>query len=227
MRRTRLAAASVLTAAAWAPLGAQTPAARAAAAPAPRRAEFGVWTAAAHDEPLNTRVGHTHNRDLYVIGVRGAWALTRGPKVRLEYTADVIPAIVSTEMPTYPRRPVAACPSCRSAFTTPEERAAGRSVYGAALVPAGLQLRVAVGPRLSLLARAAAGLVWFERRVPDPGETQLNFWGDLGAGAELALTHVMALGAGFRLNHISNADTGPVNPGMNTRMLELGVSWRR
>jgi Lipid A 3-O-deacylase (PagL) len=233
-RGVRLVVASTLTAAAWARADAQTSDSAAAARIRPA-ATFGVWTAGARDEPLSTRVGHTHNRDLYAIGVRGAWPLSRGEVTRLEYTADVIPAIVSTEMPTYAeaRRVLRCRPSMDScaeplpASETPEALASGRSVYGVALVPAGIQLRVAVAPRLSLLARAAAGVVWFERRVPDPRETQLNFWGDVGAGAELAVGGALALGAAFRLNHVSNADFGPVNPGMNTRLVELGVSWRR
>ncbi|MFL5577003.1 MAG: acyloxyacyl hydrolase [Gemmatimonadaceae bacterium] len=193
---------------------------------------LGAWTALARNEPLRTRFGHTHDRDLYAMGLRAAWALTHGAAVRLEYTVDFLPAVLSTEMPTYAvtPRPTGACRSgepCSAPLRSREALLAERSVYGVGVLPAGLQLRVPVGSRLSLLARGAAGAVWFDRRVPDPREKRLNFWGDLGAGAELAVASALSLGAGFRLNHISNANTGPVNPGMNSRMLELGVSWRR
>ena len=185
---------------------------------------IGVWSAVARDEPLKTRVGHTHDRDLYALGVRAVWALAGRGAVRLDYEANVLPAVVSTQMPEYDCATAAAgCPPWASGV-----RLAGdRSVYGFGALPVGLRLRVAAGPRLALVARGNAGVVLFRQRVPDPGETRLNFWGDLGTGAELGVGRGLTAEAGFRLNHVSNANTGPVNPGMNSRMLELGVSWRR
>ena len=185
--------------------------------------EFGFWTALALNQPLKTRLGHTHDRDLFIAGLRGRWLLHQQSLVEVSYTADVLPIVVSTAMPFYTEVGTSCTPStCTTLSTTKVSR---KSVYGGGLVPLGFELRVGGGFPLKLVMRGSAGVVEFSRRVPDPGEQRLNFILDAGVAAEAQLTRRIGLGAGFRFDHISNAGTGAVNPGMNSRMLELGVFW--
>lgn len=60
-------------------------------------------------------------------------------------------------------------------------------------------------------------------RIPEQG-TDFNFlvWG--GAGATYHLTARWALNAGIRFSHISNADTGSPNSGLNYLLPFMGLS---
>ena len=179
------------------------------------RRAVALWTALARDEPLTTRLGRTHDRDLYMVGVRLARALGPGGAVHLEYTLDVIPAIVTTGNPVYAVR--------RSRSPRPLALTRTETVYGAGVVPLGLQLRAALGSRAALLVRTSGGAAVFAQQIPDPAGTRLNFTADIGAALELRLTQTLGASAAFRLHHLSNGGTGRVNPGMDSRMLELGI----
>lgn len=66
------------------------------------------------------------------------------------------------------------------------------------------------------------GALLSDEKVP-PGETRHNFslFADLGLEARIA--HAMWLRAGYRFHHVSNADTGLRNPGINANALAVGV----
>ena len=220
-----LGVATLLVAAPWRTSGAQT-----SRGGAPEGRSVGVWSAVARDEPLRTRLGHTHDRDLYIVGVRAAWPLVgtngKGGRVWLDYTMDLLPAVVSTRIPSY-SGPVSSCaPDGGCTRSVGELRTSWRTVYGAGIAPLGLALRVGVGGPLDVVLRGSAGIVYFTRRVPDPAEERLNYSADVGAALELRVASRLALSAGWRLDHLSNGGRGPVNPSMNSRMLEVGTTLR-
>jgi len=101
------------------------------------------------------------------------------------------------------------------------------TAYGIGAVPLGYEMRVRAGKALAFAVRGSAGVVYFSRAVPDPAEPRLNFLLDVVAGTEVYFSPRFGFTAGYRLNHVSNAGTGPVNPGMNSQMLELGVIFSR
>lgn len=190
---------------------------------------LGVWTAVARDQLLKTRVGHLNDRDLYLVGLRARRMLGVRSRVELAYTAELLPAVVSTGMPAYGQVDFPECaPSERCLLTADlNQQMTRQTVYGAGIVPLGLELRFGAARRLALLLRGSAGLVAFTRPVPDPGEERLNFTLDAGAGAEVRLTQRVGFAAGYRMNHLSNGGRGPVNPGMDSRMLEIGLIFAR
>jgi hypothetical protein len=98
------------------------------------------------------------------------------------------------------------------------------TVYGVGLAPVGLQAQIALTRRLGLVTGADGGIVWFARAVPDPDERRLNFWLNGRSGLELRVARELILVVGYRFNHISNGGAGPVNPGMNSHMIELGLA---
>jgi hypothetical protein len=187
---------------------------------------FAVWTAFAGNEPLNTRIGNTNDRDLLLIGVRARWLLSVDGPVELAYTADLLPAVVSTGMPayTFATVPGPLCPpnqTCAPPIITEMSR---KTVYGFGAAPLGGEMRYRATRPLAFVLRGSAGGVYFSRPIPDPDERRFNFIFDIGAGAEWRFSRRVAMTAGYRLNHISNAGRGPVNPGMNSQMLELGLN---
>jgi hypothetical protein len=190
---------------------------------------FAVWTAFAGNEPLKTRIGHTDDRDLFLLGLRARWLLSANGPFEVAYTADLLPAVVSTGMPSYTfvNVPGPSCPPnqvCGLPIITEMTR---KTVYGFGAVPLGGEVRYRATRPLALVLRGSAGGVYFSRPVPDPEERRLNFVFDVGAGAELRFSRRVAMTAGYRLNHISNAGRGPVNPGMNSHMLELGLDFAK
>ena len=190
---------------------------------------FAVWTAFAGNEPLNTRIGDTNDRDLFLIGLRARWLLSESGRVEVAYTADLLPAVVSTGMPSYTfaNVPGPMCPpnqTCPLPIITEMTR---NTVYGFGVAPVGGEVRFRATRPLAFVLRGSAGGVYFTRPIPDPEERRFNFIFDIGAGAELRFSRRVAMTAGYRLNHISNAGRGPVNPGMNSQMLELGLSFAK
>lgn len=191
---------------------------------------LGVWTAVARDQLLKTRVGHLNDRDLYLVGLRARRQLASRSRVELAYTAELLPAVVSTGMPHYEPVPFPECPPSEPCLLTTNldrQQMTRQTVYGAGIVPLGIELRFSALPRMALLLRGTAGLVAFTRPVPDPGEERLNYTLDVGAGAEVRLTQRVGLAAGYRMNHLSNGGRGPVNPGMDSRMVEIGLIFAR
>lgn len=189
---------------------------------------FAVWTAFAGNEPLSTRIGSTNDRDLYVVGVRARWLRSQRGSFELAYTADLLPAVVSTGMPAYTfvdvRGPM--CPPSQACAVSIITEVTRNTVYGFGVAPGG-EARFRASRPLSLVLRGSAGGVYFSRPIPDPDERRFNFIFDIGAGAELRFSRRLAITAGYRLNHISNAGRGPVNPGMNSQMLEVGLDLAR
>ena len=195
-----------------------------------RRRPITVWAAGARNQALQTRAGSTHDRDLYLIGLRVAWPLIgrRGdpPFAQLEYVMEIIPLVVSTNMPKYATEPLLpSCPTsgpCAYAAPPVEQRTA----FGAGLTPLGLALHVGSRP-VGLVVRGGAGVVYFSHAVPDPEEPRRNFTLDLAAALETRVSPWVMLTVGYRFNHLSNAGRGPVNPGMNSHMLEVGATRAR
>jgi hypothetical protein len=191
-----------------------------------------AWSAMGRDEPLKTRTGHRDDRDLYIAGLRWSRTLQGNQRVRLDYMADLLPVVISTEMPIYERIATssAICPAntmCLENTYAYGSLLGTRTVFGVGATPLGLQLRTVATNRIEIVARTSAGLIQFSRRIPDPEERRLNYTLDAGLGLTTRLSSGTSLDVGFRLNHISNGGRGAVNPGMNSRMLEVGISRTR
>jgi hypothetical protein len=57
--------------------------------------------------------------------------------------------------------------------------------------------------------------------VPEPRGTRFNYIGDIELGLAFRLTASRALEIGVELHHVSNGDTGEVNPGLNMLLVNL------
>jgi hypothetical protein len=73
------------------------------------------------------------------------------------------------------------------------------------------------------VVRAGAGILYANREVP-PGETRHNFSLLVGMGLDIDIGRRFQLAPEYRLHHVSNADTGPVNPGINAHTLVVGLT---
>lgn len=75
------------------------------------------------------------------------------------------------------------------------------------------------------VVRAGAGILYASREVP-PGETRLNFSLLVGIGVDFDISKRIQLAPEYRLHHVSNANTGPVNPGINNHTFIFGLSYK-
>jgi opacity protein-like surface antigen len=98
------------------------------------------------------------------------------------------------------------------------------SAYGVGIMPKLVYTLTSFGS-LKPYLEGGGGPLWtnFNGRIPEQG-TDFNFlvWG--GAGATYHLTARWALNAGIRFSHISNADTGSPNSGLNYLLPFMGLS---
>jgi hypothetical protein len=195
-----------------------------------RQSVWSVWSASAHGQPLATRLGYRYDRGLLIVGLQKRWALTanRDGSLELDYTIDLIPVVASTEMPEYIVRTVpCGAGTQRGCSMQVSELSGMHTAHGLGAAPVGFVGRWRVSHAVGLQLRASGGMVYFSQAVPDPLGCTLNFTADAGIVADVRVANRLALVVGSRLNHISNGGRGQVNPGMNSRMIELGLSLAR
>lgn len=85
--------------------------------------------------------------------------------------------------------------------------------------------RFAKGAPLTLVLRAGAGMFLADRPVPPEG-TRHNFSLFAGAGVDVAIGARRSLELEYRFHHLSNANTGDFNPGINAHALVAALSYR-
>jgi lipid A 3-O-deacylase len=73
---------------------------------------------------------------------------------------------------------------------------------------------------------AGAGMLWtnLAPRIPEQS-LQFNFVLETGPGVRYLLTRSLTMSAGVRYHHISNADLGDRNTGLNAVLAYVGLSW--
>lgn len=187
---------------------------------------FGGWVAGATGQPLETRLGHVHDRDLFITAVRAMHPLVVAPRFKLLSTVDLFPLVVATAnrdytvLDVFPGCEGPALCSGESTMTIPSRHTA----YAAGIAPLGFEGVVSITKSLGLSLGGEGGALYFNRRIPDPGETRFNFMADANAAIRLSLgANRPTVVGGFQINHISNGGTGHVNPGMDSRMLFFGI----
>lgn len=188
----------------------------------PSPSSVGLWIAGARGARVETRGGPHHDRSLVALGLRATWRLATGGPFVVHYTADLVPLVLATANRAY--RWEGLCSGrgadCDGALF---QVAVPYTTVGVGVAPAGVQLRTRLGSRLALVGGGSAGVLYFARPVPDHEAARLNFVGDIGGGLELSLRVDRVVTLGYRLQHISNAGFAPINVGMNTHLLLIGV----
>lgn len=176
---------------------------------------FGVWLAGGTHEPLKTREGHVEDRALYIIGVSASRLLERWRFGDLRFTPTLVPGIIATANREYKLVGY----QSGQAIVVPYKK----SAFGGGLLPLAAEATVFVSDKAGLVVGGGGGAAYFDRRIPDPAETRINFLADGHAGLYLR-SAIGVTTVGFRLQHISNGDTGRVNPGMDSRMLYVAFA---
>ena len=95
--------------------------------------------------------------------------------------------------------------------------------YGSGGSPIGAQVNFVHFHRVEPFLTSGGGFLYFNHRMF--GATHFNFTAQLGGGVQLfSSNRRTALDIGYKYHHISNANLGNQNPGMDSHMLFVGVS---
>ena len=95
--------------------------------------------------------------------------------------------------------------------------------YGVGGSPIGAQVNFVHFRRFEPFVTSGGGFLYFNHRMF--GATQFNFTAQLGGGVQLfTVSRRAAIDLGYKYHHISNANLGNRNPGMDSHMLFIGVS---
>jgi len=95
--------------------------------------------------------------------------------------------------------------------------------YGVGGSPIGAQVNFVHFRRVEPFLTSGGGFLYFNH--PMFGATQFNFTAQLGGGAQLfSSNRRTAIDIGYKYHHISNANLGNQNPGMDSHMLFIGIS---
>lgn len=72
--------------------------------------------------------------------------------------------------------------------------------------------------------KTSGGVILMEDKFPTNRSRRLNFTFDITAGGNLNITSFLALSFGYKFHHISNAETGSENPGLDSNILFLKLT---
>ena len=97
---------------------------------------------------------------------------------------------------------------------------------GVGFSPIFLRLNFTRSPRVQPFAEIVGGILVTDREVPR-GSTRFNFTPQAGVGVRVLVTRNRALLGGYRFHHISNGGRRLPNPGVNSNVVYLGVSFFR
>jgi len=95
--------------------------------------------------------------------------------------------------------------------------------YGVGGSPIGAQVNFVHFLRVEPFLTSGGGFLYFNHRMF--GATQFNFTAQLGGGVQLfTSSRRTAIDIGYKYHHISNANLGNQNPGLDSHMLFIGLS---
>jgi len=165
--------------------------------------EFGLWAGGSPDS--SKIIGSTENRNLLLVSLRYGRVLAAWESLSLEYTLDIFPAAVVFE---------------------PDRIRRGRStIYGAGLSPLGFKINFAQESWIKPFVATSVGFLYFVDDVPVPRSSRFNFTPEIGLGVQFFLTPKNAMTLGYKFHHMSNANTGRSNPGMDSHVIYAGFSF--
>lgn len=184
---------------------------------------LGAWAmapfvGAARHSPAGDHWGTTPDRNHLFMGVHFATPVLRVGPLALQYAPNVVPLVVVSNNPRYTTVVTSGIPR--------KVESGRKPVFGAGLVPFGLQLEARAGRTASLYSMAALGGVWFSDYMPQDGARRFNFSIEFGGGLYLRANHAHAIQLGYKFHHLSNMYTARQNPGVDAHVVYAGLRWQ-
>jgi len=176
--------------------------------------EIGFW--AGGSPGTTTFFGRSPDRKLLVTAVRAGRVMGSKKHFTFELTVDVFPFIRLVQ------------PRESRPFITEDGVAinatSGPDAVGVGISPVGLKFLFRRRERVKPFVEATGGVLYFERPVPYDAARNFNYTFDGGAGVQIFSRSRRATTLGYKFNHISNAYTGRINPGIDSHIFYAGFS---
>lgn len=175
--------------------------------------EFGIF---AGYSPVNVqRIGITSDRDLFLLNLQYVRVLGNTENTVVKYTAALVPVAFVTQPAEIFQ------PSTGPAYILPSKR-----IYGGGIDPIGFQWNFRRQRAWQPFLNTQGGFLYFIDQVPVPESSRFNFTFSFGAGVQV-FRGTRALTLGYKFHHISNAQTGHYNPGIDSNLFYVGWSFLR
>lgn len=170
----------------------------------PRENELELWFAGQFANGYAFDSDTTNARMYQLEGRYSRLVYTRGP-IAVRWVSEIVPLTLVGEW----------------------HASEGRRAYarGGGGSPVGAQVNFAHYRRFEPFVTAGGGFLYFDR--PLFAETQFNFTAQVGGGVQWFTRRHSAFDVGYKYHHISNANLGDKNPGMDSHTLFVGVSFFR
>jgi hypothetical protein len=188
-------------------------------------------------------IGRAQQRRTFTAGVEYTRRLWEGAGVRLDYSGEFSPffresdpTIVGTEStftgytPMTPERTIsvghnaignecsATCDSIYPVYGRDE------TTYGAAIAPLGARAVFLAHRRLQPTFASNFGVILSTRDIPVDNTTLLNYQFSFGPGVQVFAARHAAVRLEYVYRHISNANLGTINPGIDQGVFRLTLS---
>lgn len=96
---------------------------------------------------------------------------------------------------------------------------------GFGLYPVGFNFMRKFKPGWSYMAQTAGGIIYMDQVFPTDKSKRLNFSFELSLSLHKKLSDRFGIYFGYKFHHISNAQTGVENPGLDSNFLFLSLSY--
>src|SRR5215472_6782171 len=155
----------------------------------------------------NLVIGVSPNRELYFTALEYEHSIRQFWKTTLNYYGGIVPFM---------------------AVHHPAESINGVSFpaatnWGGGAEPIGFAWNFRTASHFQPILETAGGVVYFNDQVPIADSSQFNFMFHFGAGIEFYGRSGHFLTIGYRYQHISNANTGHFNPGIDSNLIYIAV----
>lgn len=98
------------------------------------------------------------------------------------------------------------------------------SFSGFGFSPLGFQFNINQKNIVQPFFKTSAGFMLFNEPFPDQRGVKFNYTLELGGGLEIVVTDHMSLSVGYKYHHMSNGQTGQINPGVDSNIFYTGVT---
>jgi opacity protein-like surface antigen len=175
--------------------------------------EVSLWGGFSPNSPRN--IGVTGDRKLFLLNVQYDRVLFTTRNIAWKYMGEVVPVAIITQHPEVIQLGGGATASVGT----------DKIVYGAGFSPLGAQMNFRRKAEVQPFLNAQGGLLYFADQVPVVNSSQFNFTFSFGAGVQIFRNNRSALTIGYKYHHISNDETAPRNPGVDSNLFYMGYSW--
>jgi hypothetical protein len=219
-----------------------------------RKNTLGVFSAFSGDSS-HILLGVAENRKLLEFGVSYSRRLFLNRSLNWQYHGELLPLVLESDplsifvenqtKPTaatfsYNSGPALFCASITMPYsytdlmtgvtysgTTTTSCHGRRWVAGEAISPAGLQLNFLPRRKMQPFLIGHGGYMYSTHQIPVDNAGSFNFTFDFGAGLELYRTRGKSIRAEYRYHHISNNNTAPNNPGIDSGLFQFTYCFGR